>query len=134
MTVAATSTPRLTPSYRNALEKERERIGSDAVLETSVASYWPDGSIKWTAHAIASGKDIPAPFRVEAGAAPKSSSSLRISEIDDAWVIDTGVIRCTLPRHGDILIRRPTGSRFADFTVGEPLSPSNLSVAHPRAG
>ncbi|WP_323666537.1 Tat pathway signal sequence domain protein [Pectobacterium punjabense] len=74
-------------------------------LQSWPLARWPDGSIKWSAHAL--GGD----------AAPKDGLTLRpisvkdvptgsemVSEHARGWTIDTGRIRCVIPRSGSRLI------------------------------
>ncbi|RKO81315.1 Tat pathway signal sequence domain protein [Pectobacterium parmentieri] len=74
-------------------------------LQSWPLARWPDGSIKWSAHAL--GGD----------AAPKDGLTLRpisvkdvptgsemVSEHARGWTIDTGHIRCVIPRSGSRLI------------------------------
>jgi YetA-like protein len=77
----------------------------DAVpMQTWPIGYWPDGTIKWTAHAI--GTEVtPAEqylLRPGSGAAPRTP--LRVTE-SGGWIdVDTGVIRCRIARRGDALV------------------------------
>src|SRR5688500_3548164 len=102
-------------------------------LQTWPLATWPDGSLKWTAHAMApvaaaSGKLVltPAP----APAAPVNTVSVQQS--DDAVEIDTGVIRCRLPKRGPNLIesierdKRPIArnARLVGIRQDQPTEPA----------
>jgi hypothetical protein len=67
-------------------------------------AYWPDGSLKWTAHAIAAGLSLPAQPQVANGAA-SAGKALTILQHADTIEIDTGVMRCIFGRSGTALVR-----------------------------
>ncbi|GAB4061386.1 Tat pathway signal sequence domain protein [Uliginosibacterium sediminicola] len=74
-------------------------------LQSWPLAYWPDGSLKWTAHALAPAADgapPPASLSLAAGqrAAPASSF---VSESADTLRIDTGKLRVSLSRRGKAL-------------------------------
>lgn len=80
--------------------------GKPLPLQTWPLAYWPDGSLKWTAHALPAG--------VDAGAAPSirpgkggaaAGAKVSVKESADFIEIDTGVIRARLPRSGTQLVR-----------------------------
>lgn len=77
-------------------------------LQSWVLATWPDGSVKWSGHAL------PPAVRPEAGwtlrpasAAVPAAVDVPVLRIDDSAtqvVVDTGVIRCVLPRRGPVLL------------------------------
>lgn len=69
-------------------------------------AYWPDGSLKWTAHALPADALPSGRITIQAGApAPMPAGlSVRVEERPDAIVVDTGVIACTMPRRGSHII------------------------------
>lgn len=71
-------------------------IASKLPLQSWATAYWPDGSVKWTAHAAVAASG-------EAG--PESGARVNIEETEDAFIIDTGVIVCTVNKQGRGLIR-----------------------------
>eukprot|EP01030_Chromulinospumella_sphaerica_P018429 gene18429-18291_t len=110
------------PWPRGSVSKQQAFILSSPNGEIACQSwptaYWPDGSLKWTAHAIPA-QAVPAgPLRLRPAAATQSGTSatasstglpaaqLRIVEQSDAILINTGVIECTVPRRGSALITR----------------------------
>ena len=75
-------------------------------LQSWPLAYWPDGSLKWTAHALAPDENVgDGPFEVVAqrGAA-KPATSMSLKESDAAIEIDTGLFSCRLPRSGSNII------------------------------
>lgn len=76
-----------------------------APAQSWVLARWPDGSIKWSAHAIAPRAVASAHYSVRAGVKPAESKPIVTVREDDAEVrVDTGALRCTLPRRGASLI------------------------------
>lgn len=72
-------------------------------LQSWPLAYWPDGSLKWTAHALACPQAPAGPLQlitVKAAAAEKSLAT----ETSGSITIHTGVITCQLPKKGKILI------------------------------
>ncbi|WP_426337166.1 Tat pathway signal sequence domain protein [Pseudoduganella sp. R-31] len=74
-------------------------------------AYWPDGSLKWTAHAMPAEPSllVGGSLSVRPGKpASRPAAAIVVQEAQDAFTIDTGIIRCVLPRRGEQLIRSIT--------------------------
>lgn len=86
----------------------RDGQGGAHALQSWPLAYWPDGSLKWTGHALPPGVTPQAGWSVQplpAGAvAPAPAQTLRVEQAADAVVVDTGVIRCRVPRRGPVLV------------------------------
>ncbi|WP_438482005.1 Tat pathway signal sequence domain protein [Oleiharenicola lentus] len=84
--------------------------GSAVPVQTWPLAFWPDGSLKWTAHAIPG--DVPASetYRLETGAPAAPAHPIKVTDTADAVTIDTGIIRAVIARQGDTLIRSVTRS------------------------
>nr|WP_298721713.1 hypothetical protein [uncultured Steroidobacter sp.] len=84
----------------------RDRDGNRVPLQTWPLAYWPDGSLKWTAHAVAA--DVTSrstAFRVEPGQkGPAPATTLHVKQDSAAIEIDTGMMTCRVLRHGAICI------------------------------
>jgi hypothetical protein len=96
----------------------RDAQGRLHALQSWPLAWWPDGSVKWSGHALAPAAIPPAEaaqaWQVVAlkpgqQAAPPTAT-LRVEETDAAIVVDTGVIRCTVPRRGPLLVAQVTRS------------------------
>ncbi len=83
----------------------RDGAGKAYPLQSWPLAYWPDGSIKWSGHALPPGITPEAGWTVEPGHAPAFAHSIKIEESGDAVSIDTGLIRVQLPRKGSKLIK-----------------------------
>jgi len=79
--------------------------GEAVPVQTRPLAYWPDGSLKWTAHAIPADAPVAADYRITPGSPAAPARPVTVAESADTIAIDTGVIRAVLGRKGDILIR-----------------------------
>ena len=85
-------------------------------VQTWPLAYWPDGSVKWTGHAITTTAGLTGPLQLT----PANVSSergpvteIKTSEDADGLLIDTGYLRARLGRQGTDLIRSlTTGDRI----------------------
>lgn len=82
--------------------------GNKQPLQTWVNAYWPDGSVKWTGHALAATQSPGKSFKVQKGSAPKPVHSLSVKEQGDSFVVDTGVVRAVVAKQGEQIIRSIT--------------------------
>ncbi|MDQ3812960.1 MAG: dienelactone hydrolase family protein [Armatimonadota bacterium] len=67
-------------------------------------AYWPDGSVKWTGHAISAGPAISGPLRLTPGTPALPPAPLRVEEDAATIAIDTGAIQCTIRKQGSSFI------------------------------
>lgn len=80
--------------------------GAAAPMQSWATAYWPDGSVKWTAHAATFAADEASPSYVLArGEAADIDGALAVVEDVEEIVVDTGAIRCRIGRSGASLIR-----------------------------
>ncbi|HEV2296540.1 MAG TPA: hypothetical protein VGR35_22040 [Tepidisphaeraceae bacterium] len=73
-------------------------------LQTWPLAYWPDGSLKWTAHALGPLQSAPQSLVLAPGDSPAPQQSVTVKETDDVVSIDTGVMRCRIARRGASII------------------------------
>jgi hypothetical protein len=74
-------------------------------LQSWPLAYWPDGSLKWTAHALPPGEQSGGPFEVVARPRPaKTAVTVRVKESDSAIEVDTGQFVCRIARRGPNII------------------------------
>jgi hypothetical protein len=71
--------------------------GKAVPLQSWPLAFWPDGSLKWTAHAAR--LDHPGRHVISAGGAA-IASQLKVIEQENQIEIDTGVMRCRVARQG----------------------------------
>jgi hypothetical protein len=80
----------------------RSGASNDIALQSWPLAYWPDGSLKWTAHALPAGiSPGDAPFEIVPGSAPAAPKrSIELTETASSITIDTGLVAWTLPKSG----------------------------------
>ncbi|TCS16644.1 Tat pathway signal sequence domain protein [Caulobacter sp. BK020] len=81
--------------------------GSAVALQTWPIAYWPDGSLKWTAHAVGAG-ELGAGLTIEPGKPGPDAPGVRVSESPAAIEVSTGPATWRFPRDGSALIASAT--------------------------
>ncbi len=74
--------------------------GKRVPMQTWPLATWPDGSLKWTAHAIPAGTSLVAPAKLEPGTATLPDAPLTVAQEADTITVNTGVMQCRLHRAG----------------------------------
>ncbi|MDR2675227.1 MAG: Tat pathway signal sequence domain protein [Opitutaceae bacterium] len=84
----------------------RDAAGKPLPVQSWPAAFWPDGSLKWTAHAVPAGIEINDGIELAPGETP-AAPARAVTVRDDAGsvIVDTGVIRATIAKSGAVLIR-----------------------------
>src|SRR5690606_14982220 len=72
----------------------RDAAGKSVPLQTWHTAFWPDGSIKWTAHAIPAAVDTGDRMKIEKGSPAQPKQAVSVTESNGSVVVDTGKIRC----------------------------------------
>jgi hypothetical protein len=78
--------------------------GAAVPVQSWATGFWPDGTLKWSAHALGSGVSSAAQYRLTPGAPAAPAVAIRVTDRKDRVEVDTGVIRAVLPRRGSELI------------------------------
>ncbi|KAI1365567.1 hypothetical protein F5Y08DRAFT_303531 [Xylaria arbuscula] len=81
--------------------------GEDVSLQSWITSYWADGSIKWTGHAVAGSDSVPDGYTIKATkGAPRllRRRSVNVVNADDEIIVDTGKLKATFPKSGNVLV------------------------------
>ncbi|MHA6723613.1 exo-rhamnogalacturonan lyase family protein [Sphingomonas sp. RS2018] len=79
--------------------------GASIPVQSWTTAYWPDRSIKWTAHALPAGQSAPATIRLAPGRPASHPASVSVRETADTIEIASGALRWTIGRSGSALIR-----------------------------
>lgn len=83
----------------------RSPAGESIPVQSWPLAYWPDGSLKWTGHAIpASDTATASGFELAAGTPSTPAQPLRVTETAGAFEIDTGVIVARVAKSGKKII------------------------------
>ncbi|MFC5825837.1 Tat pathway signal sequence domain protein [Nonomuraea insulae] len=79
--------------------------GQQVPVQTWATAYWPDGSLKWTAHAIGAEVAPAEQYVLTAGASAASATAVTVKDGREDVEVNTGVITCRIPKKGDKLVR-----------------------------
>jgi len=82
----------------------RTAAGVSVPVQTWPLACWPDGTLKWTAHSVGAQAGLADRLVLAPGTPVAPARAVTVSETADAIAIDTGVIRCSVPRKGPVLI------------------------------
>ncbi|MDH2131637.1 Tat pathway signal sequence domain protein [Sphingobium yanoikuyae] len=80
---------------------------------------WPDGSIKWTAHALPAGTGQPGALRVVPGKPAAPQAPILVRELADRIEIQVGALRWSIGRSGNAIIQ---SAQQGNRTVVGPLT------------
>jgi hypothetical protein len=78
--------------------------GKSVPVQTWPLAYWPDGSIKWTGHAICASPQLSGPLTLSPGSPSTPPAAIRVIQNAASIEIDTGVIQCRIPKDGSAFI------------------------------
>ncbi|KAF1843128.1 uncharacterized protein K460DRAFT_368048 [Cucurbitaria berberidis CBS 394.84] len=93
----------------------------DAQLQSWATAYWPDGSLKWTGHALAASDSPATEYTITASGPGNSTLSrlrrqkngIQVSDSGDEVVVNTGKVTATFPKSGSTLVSSiKTGSKI----------------------
>ncbi|WP_221033203.1 Tat pathway signal sequence domain protein [Actomonas aquatica] len=78
--------------------------GAAVPVQTWPLATWPDGSLKWSAHAVPADISLAEHYEVEPGSPAAPAHRLTASESGDSITIDTGVITARIAKSGKVLV------------------------------
>ena len=78
--------------------------GKPIPMQTWITATWPDGSLKWTGHALAPDSAPEEYYEIIPGKPTVPPSPVQIEEATDHLLVDTGAFQCKFPRTGNTLI------------------------------
>lgn len=81
--------------------------GAGRAVQSWPLAYWPDGSLKWTAHAIAGGTPS-GDWQLEAGAPAAAAAAVTVTQAAGQFVVTAGAVVWTVPASGEHLIALAT--------------------------
>jgi hypothetical protein len=84
----------------------RTKAGEAVPVQSWPLAYWPDGSLKWTAHAIGANAGLVDDLMLTPGKSVALAAAVTVTVTEDAKsiLVDTGVVRCRVAKSGDVLI------------------------------
>ncbi len=78
--------------------------GRNMPLQTWPLAYWPDGSLKWTGHAVPAASDPVPGLKVMAGRSVRADNPVIVRTKTDKFEVAVGPLVWTVPRSGPALI------------------------------
>ncbi|SLM62520.1 MULTISPECIES: exo-rhamnogalacturonan lyase family protein [Dickeya] len=83
-----------------------ERGQPERGLQSWPLAYWPDGSLKWSAHAVGGQRAPAAGVAVSVRTTPLPAAAPLVTDAGPDWQVDTGQVRCLIPKAGgEVVIR-----------------------------
>ncbi|MET9451067.1 Tat pathway signal sequence domain protein [Streptomyces cinerochromogenes] len=79
--------------------------GRDVPVQTWPLAYWPDGSLKWTAHAVSSGTGR---LTLTAGTPAEPAKKVTVDQSGGTIDVSTGVIAAKIGKSGSTIIKSVT--------------------------
>jgi YetA-like protein len=73
-------------------------------VQSWVTATWPDGTVKWTAHAISPQPDPVEAYELSPGQPSASAVNIHIVRSQDSITVDTGAVVWAIPLTGDTLV------------------------------
>ncbi|MCW6007027.1 hypothetical protein K1W54_20935 [Micromonospora sp. CPCC 205371] len=97
------------PWPRGALTRDQQLAlttsdGAAVPVQSWPIGYWPDGTIKWTAHAIGTEAPTAEQYTLRPGTAAAPATPIRVTETGKEVTVDTGAIRCVVAKRGRVLV------------------------------
>lgn len=113
--------------------------GAAVPVQTWPLAYWPDGSLKWTGHAVGPAAKAET-FTLSAGEPAAPAFPVAVSETDKHIDVDTGVITARIGKDGADLIKHVKRGdrtivkhgRLVNITQDEAPDPETGSVSRDR--
>jgi len=82
----------------------RTADGTAVAMQTWPLAFWPDGSIRWSGHAIAATPGLGGPLQISVGATTAPAMPIKTTETNGVVEIDTGAVRARFATHGSALV------------------------------
>ena len=79
--------------------------------QSRITAYWPDGSVKWTAHTADSknGETFEViPVNEDVSSKKDMEPSLFVKEEEDAYIVDAGCVHAVVPKNKNVILRDVT--------------------------
>ncbi|KAI0316601.1 hypothetical protein OF83DRAFT_1172738 [Amylostereum chailletii] len=78
--------------------------GKGVPVQTWPLAYWPDGSLKWTGHALPSAEGLSDSYHLAPGEPTEPSSPVNVSDANDQFTVTTGSFTAVFNKTGSTLI------------------------------
>jgi len=110
--------------------------GSRVKLQSRITAYWPDGSVKWTAHTADSDKmtDKVNVFIGKDNAYCGEKSGIILTEYDDAYTVNNGRMELTVPKSGSMMISKIVAADDKNRVMADNFRPELLLTEPVQVG
>lgn len=78
--------------------------GKPLSVQSWPLAYWPDGSLKWTGHAVAATPEARGPLTLSHGNSAAPETPMKAAETKEFIEVDTGHVKCRIPKQGQHFI------------------------------
>lgn len=82
--------------------------GASVPVQTWTTARWPDGSLKWTAHAVGPGAAGAERFTLAPGVPAAAAKTVSVTETGRRITVDTGTVRAVVSKDGGKLVESVT--------------------------
>ncbi|MGA2259972.1 MAG: hypothetical protein ABSH28_00900 [Acidobacteriota bacterium] len=89
---------------KNASLSLRTSDGKSMPVQTWPLAYWPDGSLKWTGHALSASSSLVGSWTLSPGNPAAQQTAVRAIQNASGIEIDAGAMQCRIPREGAAFI------------------------------
>jgi hypothetical protein len=79
--------------------------GENIDVQSWPTAWWPDGSLKWSAHAIGAHTGLSDTLKLQSGKPVIPKKQIRLQEEGNTIEVDTGIIQCVIHKEGSTLVR-----------------------------
>lgn len=90
--------------------------GTPVPLQTWVTGWWPDRTVKWTAHAVADSSALTDTYQLGPGTPAEPAAAVTVESDKREVVVDTGVVRVAFATKGEEVI---TSIRRGSLVIAE---------------
>jgi len=93
--------------------------GAAMPVQSWTTAWWPDGSVKWSAHAIPAGQSAQARHRLTTDRPAAPAAPVRVTDSADAVLVESGALRWRIAKAGEhIILSAHSGARETLRNVG----------------
>ncbi|REL38165.1 Tat pathway signal sequence domain protein [Rhodohalobacter sp. SW132] len=133
------------PKGKHAKETEFQMIDSqkkNIPVQTWVTATWPDGSIKWTGHAVSGAEAASDYYQIRPGKPASPQTKVQVRQANGDVHVDTGKMKCLISGKGENLIAsierdgskvlengRLKGSKQDSPEAGSPRTPFTSDIS-----
>ena len=82
--------------------------GASWPVQTWPLAYWPDGSLKWTAHAVAAAAMLAETWQLAPGTPAVPQKPVGVTQTADAFTVTVGDAAWTVAKSGKALVTQAT--------------------------